>query len=127
MAVKDVKKYYHSQLIAYLSMKEDLAEFEEDFKNGYVTQQEVDDLREELYKVELNYHRLSYIMYLLNIPNRPSKKTKYHKQNETVLKAFKELNADEESVSIENEDSLKHFKANLKDLLKAKDLKTDKK
>jgi hypothetical protein len=57
-------------------------------------------------------------MYLFAMPNRPAKKSNYIKQNDTILKEFKRLGVDVDSIKAENEDTLAHFKAALKSLNK---------
>jgi hypothetical protein len=68
--------------------------------------------------LETNYHRLAYIMYLLDMPQRDSKKAGYVKQYKQVLDALVDLGADIESIKKENTDALIHFKASLKSLKK---------
>ena len=69
--------------------------------------------------LENNYHRLVYIMYLLDMPNRDSKKGSYVKQYKTITDELNRLGADVESIKEENSDALIHFKAALEALKKS--------
>jgi hypothetical protein len=55
-------------------------------------------------------------MYLLDMPNRKSKKAGYVRQYQTVLDELKRLGADIDSIKNENSDALIHFKAKLEAL-----------
>lgn len=120
MAIKDVRHYYYSMLVQYLEEKQNLADFEDALKNGFITEEEMQEAVDTVSKLEENYHRLAYIMYLLDMPNRKSKKAIYTKQYKTVLKELESLGADINSIKEENSDALIHFKATL-DKLKNKD------
>ena len=48
MAVKDVKEYYYKMLAQYLEMKADLADFEQALKDGFITEDQVVEAKEEL-------------------------------------------------------------------------------
>jgi hypothetical protein len=116
MAIKDVRHYYYNMLVQYLEEKQNLADFEDALKNGLITEEEMQEAVDTVSKLEENYHRLSYIMYLLNMPNRKSKKAIYTKQYKTVLKELESLGADINSIKEENSDALIHFKAALNKL-----------
>lgn len=116
MALKDVKEYYFKMLGQYLEMKEDLTDFEQALKDGFITEEQMQAAFEEVNKVQQNYERLSYIMYLLNLPNRKSKRKRLPTTADTLAAEFKNRKADCESVSIENRDALKAFKDEMKRL-----------
>ena len=119
MAVKDVRNYFYTMLCQYLEEKQNLADFEEALKDGNITQEQMQEVMENVTNLETNYHRLVYIMYLLDMPNRKSKKSDYVKQHKTILDELKRLGADIESIKDENTDALIHFKAALKALKKS--------
>ena len=120
MAIKDVRDYYHSMLAQYLEEKQNLDDFAEALKDGLITEEQLQEVTEIVADLEKNYYRLTYIMYLLNMPNRPSKKAGYARQQKNVREGLHDLNADEESVVKENKDALAHFKKALR-ALKEKD------
>ena len=116
MAIKDVKEYFYTMLAQYLEEKQNLADFSEALKDGLITEDQMQDALDTVANLEENYHRLAYIMYLLSIPNRASKKPRYIHQHSAILEEFRRLGADIGSVKEENADALKHFKAALKKL-----------
>ena len=119
MAVKDVRNYFYTMLSQYLEEKQNLADFEEALKEGYITQEQMQEALDNVADLETNYHRLVYIMYLLDMPNRKSKKSNYVKQHKTILDELHRLGADIDSIKEENSDALIHFKASLEALKKS--------
>lgn len=120
MAIKDVRNYFYTMLVQYLEEKQNLADFEEALKDGLITEEQMQEAMATVEALETNYHRLAYIMYLFDMPNKASKKEAYTKQYKTILNELQALGADIESVKKENSDALIHFKAKLK-ALKNKD------
>ena len=79
----------------YLEMKADLADFEQGLQDGYITEDQLEAAKEEINLLENNYDRLSYILYLLEIPNKNSKKAKHKKTSQQLLTYFDKRNATE--------------------------------
>jgi hypothetical protein len=77
------------------------------------------DALDNVNNLETNYHRLVYIMYLLDMPNKGSKKAGYVKQYKGILDELKRLSADIDSIKEENSDALIHFKAALNAMKKS--------
>ena len=120
MAIKDVRNYFYTMLVQYLEEKQNLADFEEALKEGFITEEQMQEAMDTVTDLENNYHRLVYIMYLLDMPNKKSKKAGYVKQYDTILEELKRLGADIDSIKEENSDALIHFKAKLEALRKNK-------
>lgn len=118
MAVKDVKRYYYAMLNQYLEMKADLTDFEQAFSDGFITEDQLEAAREDIAKIEANYDRLTYIMYLLEMPNRPNKKQAYKNRSKKELNYLVSKAADTESVALENKSALEHLRCELKRLSK---------
>ena len=116
MAVKDVRNYFYTMLCQYIEEKQNLADFEEALKAGFITEDQLQEAMTNVASLEENYHRLVYIMYLLDMPNRKSKKAGYTKQYKVILDELKKLGADIDSIKEENSDALLHFKAALNSL-----------
>lgn len=116
MAVKDVRNYFYTMLCQYIEEKQNLADFEDALKEGYVTQEQMQSAMENVAALEENYHRLVYIMYLLDMPNKKEKKSAYTRQHKTILEELKRLGADIDSIKEENSDALIHFKTALEAL-----------
>ena len=120
MAIKDVRYYFYTMLAQYLEEKQNLADFEIALKDGLITEEQMQEATEVVANLEDNYHRLAYIMYLFDMPNRKSKKDGFIKQNKVLLEEFNKLGVDIKSIEKENSDALTHFKAAL-NALKNKD------
>ncbi|MBR6641943.1 MAG: hypothetical protein IKL08_07110 [Clostridia bacterium] len=116
MAVKDVKQYFYTMLSQYIEEKQNLADFEAALRDGLITEEQMQEAVETVHDLETNYHRLAYIMYLLDMPNRKSKKDIYTRQYKNIIDELVRLGADMNSVKAENSDALIHFKAALKAL-----------
>ena len=119
MAIKDVKQYYYSMQAQYLEMKADLQDFEEALAAGYITEEQLEAASEDIRRLEENYDRLTYIMYLLEIPTRVKKRTKHSFVNAPLLKAFSERSATQIQVEEENRSALDHLRNELKRLKEA--------
>lgn len=122
MAVIDVKNYYYKMLAQYLEMKNDLEDFEQALKDGFVTEDQVIAAKEEVEKLEENYHRLTYIMYLLEMPKRSSRCKKFErsKSHEKFMDRFKQVGADIDAIVDENTSCLMHFREELNKLKETK-------
>lgn len=118
MAVRDVRKYYYTMLSQYLEEKQNLADFEEALKEGFITEEQMNEAMETVAELEKNYHRLTYIMYLLDMPKRKDKQGIYVRQYKNILDELQALGADIDKVKEENTDALIHFKTKLAELKK---------
>ena len=120
MAVKDVKEYYFKLIAQKAELEADLADFEEALKNGFITEEQMQAAKDELIPYQINLDRLTYIIYLLELPNRKAKKAKFAKQNKKILDELWKRNADEQSVISENKSALDAFRKEVKELLNKK-------
>lgn len=118
MAIKDVRHYFYTMLAQYVEEKQNLADFEEALKEGLITEEQMQEATDTVASLEANYYRLAYIMYLLDMPNRKSKKNAYVRQYKPIVDELVKLGADIDSIKKENSDALVHFKAALKALNK---------
>ena len=120
MAVKDVKEYYFKLIAQKAELEADLADFEEALKNGFITEEQMQAAKDELIPYQINLDRITYIIYLLELPNRKTKKAKFAKQNKKILDELGKRNADEQSVIYENKSALDAFRKEVKELLNKK-------
>ena len=120
MAVKDVKEYYFKLIAQKAELEADLADFEEALKNGFITEEQMQAAKDELVPYQINLDRLTYIMYLLELPNRKAKKAKFAEQNKKILNELEKRNANEQSVISENKSALDAFRKEVKELLNKK-------
>lgn len=118
MALIDVKHYYMNMLRQYTEMKIDMEDFEKGIEEGYITEDQLEAAREDLEVVKNNLDRLTYVMYLFNIPRRKAKKAKYHKSNAGIEGYFESVSATEKDVIDENDNVIAHFKKELEKLTK---------
>ena len=117
MAVKDVRDYYYKLQAQKLELEADLADFDEALKNGFITEEQVQAAKEELIPYQINLDRLTYIMYLLELPAKKEKKARFAKQNKKILTELKNRKADEASVLNENKSALDSFREEVNKLL----------
>ena len=120
MAARDVKEYYFKLIAQKAELEADLADFEEALKNGFITEEQMQAAKDELIPYQINLDRLTYIMYLLELPNRKAKKAKFANQNKKILSELEKRNADELSVISENKSALDAFRKEVKELLNKK-------
>ena len=120
MAAKDVKEYYFKLIAQKAELEADLADFEEALKNGFITEEQMQAAKDELIPYQINLDRLTYIIYLLELPNRKAKKAKFANQNKKILNELEKRNADEQSVISENKSALDAFRKEVKELLNKK-------
>ncbi len=116
MALKDVKHYYYTMLNQYLEMKADLTDFEQALADGHITEDQLEAVRDEVFVLENNMDRLSYIMYLFEMPNRSKKKEGYKKATAALDQHFTARNATASAIRDENKSALDHLRAELKKL-----------
>ena len=120
MAARDVKEYYFKLIAQKAELEADLADFEEALKNGFITEEQMQAAKDELIPYQINLDRLTYIIYLLELPNRKAKKVKFAKQNKKILDELERRKADEQSVIYENKSALDAFRKEVKELLNKK-------
>ena len=120
MAARDVKEYYFKLIAQKAELEADLADFEEALKNGFITEEQMQAAKDELIPYQINLDRLTYIIYLLELPNRKAKKAKFANQNKKILNELEKRNADEQSVISENKSALDAFRKEVKELLNKK-------
>lgn len=112
MAKKHVINYYNQIQDMYFEMLDDVKDFDEALKGGYVTQEQVEQSQMMLDKAKDHYERLSYIILLLNQPAGNKKLKKHKNQNKRLYNFFK--NMSQEKTIDETQDNLKKFKEYIK-------------
>ncbi len=108
MSLKDVKYYFLQTQNSYIQAIKDLAMLQEEMKTNNLPQELIDNVVKNTEKLADNYKRISYIMYLFNLPNRKKKKDKYKDQHK-YLEDYLEGHTDKE-INLENLDALKKIK-----------------
>jgi len=109
MAKRHVIEYYCNIENQYLKMKKMCDSFEKQVKEGKGSLETLENVKENTTRLQENYDRISYIVYLLNMPNKEKKVSRYKKQNDKIEKHLSTSNLD--AVKEENRDVLKKLKA----------------
>lgn len=119
MALMDVKEYYYTMLSQYVEAKEDLKDFEQAFADGYVTEDRLESIKEDLANIKNNLDRIQYIMYLFELPRKKKNKTRFV-ANSALTKYFEENNLNTKAIQDENTSVLNHLRKELKNLSESK-------
>lgn len=114
MSVKHVKEYYKKMCADYKEMVNTLAEMEEYVQQSIISPEKLDNIKESVEAMKVNYQRISWIMYLLQLPNKKEKRVKYELQHQ---KSFEELNgiASTDIIQEENQSYIADIKNKMKD------------
>lgn len=114
MALKHIKEYYKKIETQYFGLLARVKEFDEALKRGEVSPEQAESARQMIFKVEDNYKRWSYLLFLLNQPSKKEKQQKYLKQHSQLDKATKAYSAEE--ILADGEYVLKDFEKLLKEV-----------
>ena len=86
MAIKHVRAYYERMVSDYVEMKHVLEEMEKlSEEKASMALSNIDQIKEQVKVLEANYKRLAYIMFLLDQPNKDSKKQRYFNREKKKL------------------------------------------
>ena len=107
MSVKAVKRYYDQISSQYQEMLDNIKDLEKEAAEGIVEPERIERLKEQIAPIKQNYERWSYMIFLLNEPNRQHKKSAYLKRNKRFLSTLNKENS-LTNVLAENEEALKH-------------------
>ena len=110
MAIRDFNLYLANVQAQVLATKNDLADFEQGLKDGYVTEQQVEDLRSEYQRIDDNYQRLLYVGYLLELPKSKWRKKRFRRKHDDLEIYLDKANATEDKVIKENEVAMELIK-----------------
>ena len=110
MAIRDFNLYLANVQAQVLATKNDLADFEQGLKDGYVTEQQVEDLRAEYQRIDDNYQRLLYVGYLLELPKSKWRKKRFRRKHDDLEIYLDKANATEDKVVKENEVAMELIK-----------------
>lgn len=113
MSVKHVKDYYLKITQDYHNMTQVLQELEKSVADDKISElnNNIPMIKQQVAQLKENYLRISYIMFLLNMPNRKEKRAKYvkreHKKIDDIPKEHQLIGVLREDKSII--DNLKSF------------------
>lgn len=80
MSKKHVEDYYKQICDDYRELISNLHEMEKEAENGLISPTQIENLERTIEPLKNNYETISWIIYLLNMPNRKSKKKRYEGQ-----------------------------------------------
>lgn len=111
MSKKHVEEYYIKMASDYTEMKNVLQQLQDSVteQNAEVYAMQISTIKEQVKLLEANYKRLSYIMFLLNMPNKKKKESRYEKREHKRLNSIPEEHR-EDAVQKENSDILENIK-----------------
>ena len=93
MSKKDVDAYYDTITEQYKEMLQDIRDFEQEASEGLVEPERVDRLKEQIAPIKQNWERWTYMMFLLNQPERKSKHKAYQERNKKLLNSLSVKNS----------------------------------
>ena len=111
MSIKDVRDYHLKMTSDYMELKTtlDTLQSEIDEESSAEALKNISELKALANKVQENYNRINYIIYLLDKPTRKNKHTKWENQNKKRLNDIP--NKDRlDAISKENKQSLDGLK-----------------
>ena len=106
MSIKHIEQEYDRICNDYKDMVESLHDLEELVDQNVVSQEKVDNIKQSLETIKANYMRWSWVMHLLNLPNKKEKQKKYNKQFQKRI----DLNNSIKPEHWENMEALQNFK-----------------
>ena len=109
MAVRDIKEYYNKICEDYMEMLDEIKALEKEIEQKIVPPETIDNLRNLIKPLIANYQQISYFMYLLNMPNRKNKQSKYKKQENKKIENIASSNTPEAKLA-ENKQILEKLK-----------------
>lgn len=117
MAKRDVIKYYKEQEKVYFEMVENVKDVDEAFKAGRLEQSVAEQVKTQIQIMRENYEKISYFVYLLNLPIKDKNKKDYIEANEDVAFYLAKRKADEQAMLAESRNALKELKRIIKESL----------
>ena len=108
MSKKHFDKYFQETFEQYKQMTDLIKDLEKEVQEGLCPPEKIDQLEQVCAPLKNNYLRLSYVMYLLNQPNRDKKAEKYKNQNKRQYAKFK---GQLDEMNKENKDTLNNLKS----------------
>ena len=111
MSVKHIKDYYNEVANQYIELREELKDFSSLAEQNMFEPERIEKIKESIQPLMRNYEVLSYIMYLLNMPNRSNKEKGYEQRNKKLLSQIKPENT-KKGILSQNSEVLDNFREN---------------
>lgn len=110
MSKKDVNTYFNKICEDYHELIETLHEMEEEASKGLLSPEKLQQMKDYIEPIKINWQRISYIMYLLNKPQKKTKVNRYKNQNYKLIHENSTLN----DVHKENYDYINKIKQDIR-------------
>ena len=121
---RDLKEYYVTLQRQFKEVRDIAEKVNKEIEEGKLTQEQRDQFESYFMNVKTNYDRVSYIVYLIDLPPKFIQKIKERrlkKKYEESFKRFKEQRATAEDVIEENEKSIESAREELSSLMDSED------
>lgn len=105
MSVKHVKRYFSDICDLYHELLENVKDMQEAAEQGLISPERFEEYKKTIEPVKTNYERWSYMIFLLNMPNKKDKERKYKKQRKEEIEEFTKLQQDKVAL-IESREAL---------------------
>ena len=109
MAVKHLREYYAKLTAQHQLTLDEIREWEQECANGMITPEFMEEIKKRAQPTLKNYMDMSYVMYLLDLPQRDSKKRAYERRQEAFLKKCPKSSKMEAKLE-EGKASIEHLK-----------------
>ena len=92
MSIKEVRDYHLRMTSDYIELKKTLEQLESEVtpETSKVALDNIENIKKQVARVQENYNRINYIIYLLDMPKRKEKHAKWTKQNQKKLEEIPE-------------------------------------
>ena len=110
MALKHLKQYYDQVCADYREAIQEIKEFEEECAKNLVPVDRVDQLKSTMAPLLKNYEQISYLVFLLNMPNKKEKQKSYNKAFKNKINSIVKSENTPEALLAENKDVLNKLK-----------------
>lgn len=110
MSIKEVRDYHLRMTSDYISLKETLDRLEAEItpETSKVALDNIEQIKKQVARVQENYNRINYIIYLLDMPKRKKKQHSWEKQNKKFLNAIPEKDR-KEGIEKENKEIISNL------------------
>ena len=114
MAKRHVDEYFNHIVSDYKEMLDTLHDLEKECNEGLVSPDNLEQMKQMIIPLKNNYMTISWIMYLLNMPNKEKKRRKYE---QVQLPIMNEIDPNKErtleSITEEDKEIIEKLKISL--------------
>ena len=110
MSKKAVDKYYKEITDQYHEMLDDIKDIEKEVADNMAPPELLENLRTQIIPIKQNWERWTYMMFLLNQPERKSKIARYKQANKNLISNLDKTNSIEATLE-ENRKALQEIKS----------------